>query len=48
VLIHRAIKQLQEMLDEDASGAPLAEASDDNSNDPARDSLDAHQQAPRR
>jgi RNA polymerase sigma-70 factor, ECF subfamily len=48
VLIHRAIKQLQEMLDEDVSGALVAEASDDNSNDPARESLDARRQVPRR
>ena len=48
VLIHRAIKQLQEMLDEDASGALLAESAHDNSTDAAREDLGAHERTPGR
>jgi RNA polymerase sigma-70 factor (ECF subfamily) len=48
VLIHRAIKQLQEMLDEDASGALLAGGAHDNSKEPAREGVQGREQAPRR
>ena len=48
VLIHRAIKQLQEMLDGDASGALLAEGAHDNSTDAVREDLDARERTPRR
>ena len=48
VLIHRAIKQLQEMLDEDASGALLAESAHGNSTDAAREDLGAHERTPGR
>ena len=48
VLIHRAIKQLQEMLDEDASGALLTQGAHDNSKEPAREDADARERAPGR
>jgi RNA polymerase sigma-70 factor (ECF subfamily) len=48
VLIHRAIKQLQEMLDEDASAALLEDGPQANSRTHAREGAEASEQAPRR
>ena len=48
VLIHRAIKQLQEMLDEDGSAALLEDGPQENSRMHAREGAEASEQAPRR
>jgi RNA polymerase sigma-70 factor, ECF subfamily len=47
VLIHRAIKQLQEMLDEEGAPPPLGDGARADSAEPAHQALDVRTQAPR-
>jgi len=47
VLIHRAIKQLQEMLDEEGAPPPLGDGAGADSAEPAREDLDVRTQPPR-
>ena len=47
VLIHRAIKQLQEMLDEEGAPPPLGNGARADSAEPAHEALDVRTQAPR-
>ena len=47
VLIHRAIKQLQEMLDEEGAPPPLRDGGHADAAEPARDGLEVRTQVPR-